>query len=64
MNDQEAMKKVEAEWEKVHEKYLQLMWEYIDSFAEVHRRHKIMMDFYKKEVEPRRKVLLEKGYWV
>jgi len=49
------------EWDEVHGKYLQLMQDYIGSFAEVHHRHKIMMSFYKKELEPRREALLRRS---
>ena len=53
--------RADDEWEEAHGKYLRLMQDYIDSFAEVHRRHKIMMDFYEKELEPRRELLLRRS---
>jgi hypothetical protein len=53
--------RADDEWEKAHGEYLRLMQDYIGSFAEVHRRHKIMMDFYERELEPRRGLLLRRA---
>lgn len=54
----EEPNRADDDWEEAQGKYIKLMWDYIHSFKEVHRTHKIMMDFYKKEIEPRRDALL------